>query len=313
MTTRALWSWWRCLQSSFFSSTPAQASAAAGPKKRVHIPHGKSERTIRRHKKAKRDLEAQGFFSLSEFFKQKAKTAEHQETAECQDNPPGKECEKHEDKANKTHNAETEVLESVCSAKDCTAAIPVEEEEEEEVMGINLISMHRLEGLEEEEEEEEEPQGETEKTEDKINETRPAGDTDASDGESSASSRGSDTTESNLKDTNAGAREPEGIHSGDIPIDNTTQQLMASVTDLLQDRARLQGAQEELAVKARLGGLDLVLRSRIVAMIGLLNLFLVEKLGYTWKKASEVIARSEGHGTSCMRSIQQWVVKFLCT
>jgi hypothetical protein len=298
----------------FFSSTPAQASAATGPKKRVHIPHGKSERTIRRHKKAKRDLEAQGFFSLSEFFKRKAETAERQETAEHQDNPPGKECEKHEDKANKTHNAETEVLERVCSAEDCTAAIPVEEEEEEEeVMGIDLISMHRLEGLEEEEEEEEEPQGETEKTKDKINETHPAGDADASDGESLASSCGSDTTESDLEDTNAGAREPEGVHSGDIPIDNTTQQLMASVTDLLRDRARLQGAQEELAVKARLGGLDSVLRGRVVAMIGLLNLFLVEKLGYTWKKASEVIARSEGRGTSRARSIRQWVVKFLCT
>ena len=56
-----------------------------------------------------------------------------------------------------------------------------------------------------------------------------------------------------------------------------------------------------------------MLRGRIVAMIGLLNLFLVKKLGYTWKKALEVIARSEGRGTSRARSIRQWVVKFLHT
>jgi hypothetical protein len=61
--------------------------------------------------------------------------------------------------------------------------------------------------------------------------------------------------------------------------------------------------QEELAVKARLGGLDSVLCGCVVAMIGLLNLFLDEKLGYTWKKASEVIARLKGHGTSHVQLI----------
>jgi hypothetical protein len=39
----------------------------------------KSDRTIRRHKKIKRDLEAQGFLSLPEFFKRKAEATRQQE------------------------------------------------------------------------------------------------------------------------------------------------------------------------------------------------------------------------------------------
>jgi hypothetical protein len=51
--------------------------------------------------------------------------------------------------------------------------------------------------------------------------------------ESSALSHRSDTTKSNPKDINTGARELEDIHCRDVPGDNTTQQLVASVTDLL--------------------------------------------------------------------------------
>jgi hypothetical protein len=36
-------------------------------------------------------------------------------------------------------------------------------------------------------------------------------------------------------------------------------------------------------------------------------------LGYMWKKASEVVATSEGCGTTCVRSIRQWVLTFVRT
>ena len=39
----------------------------------MHTPQGKSERTIRRQKKALRDLRAQGFQTLPDFFEKKAK------------------------------------------------------------------------------------------------------------------------------------------------------------------------------------------------------------------------------------------------
>ncbi|KAH9027416.1 hypothetical protein EDB85DRAFT_1887492 [Lactarius pseudohatsudake] len=62
-------------------NAPRQAPAPEGSKKRVHASHHnqRSERTIRRHKKARRDLEAQGFFSLPEFFKRKAESARQEE------------------------------------------------------------------------------------------------------------------------------------------------------------------------------------------------------------------------------------------
>lgn len=43
---------------------------------------GESDRTIRRHKKAKRDLEVQGFLSLPEFFKWKSIIARWEEEEE---------------------------------------------------------------------------------------------------------------------------------------------------------------------------------------------------------------------------------------
>ena len=62
---------------------------------------------------------------------------------------------------------------------------------------------------------------------------------------------------------------------------------------------------------------DLILCGRIQAMVGLLNLFLDEDLGYTWRKASLVAAKSQSQGKSqgvaCARSIRCWVLDFLRT
>lgn len=53
----------------------------------------------------------------------------------------------------------------------------------------------------------------------------------------------------------------------------------------------------------KLGDLDSMLQDHVVAMLRLLNLFLDTSLGYTWKKALEVIAKMEGHGTNCVQTI----------
>ena len=66
-------------------------------------------------------------------------------------------------------------------------------------------------------------------------------------------------------------------------------------------------------LKVRLGGLDTVLCGCVDIMIQLLNLFLDKALGYTWRKASKVVAKAEGCGKTHARSIQQWVVKFIRT
>jgi len=132
-----------------FSPAPQDAhwqrqASAEGPRKRVHAsyPNGKSDRTIRRHKKAKRDLEAQGFFSLPEFFKRRAESARQQEAIEvvheeCEERAS---CKEHEDNANEVDDG-AKVIGSTCSAEGGMVSIHVLEERDEadddddEVMG----------------------------------------------------------------------------------------------------------------------------------------------------------------------------------
>ena len=110
--------------SSAHQNTQRQSSAAERSGKCVHC-HGKSERTIRRHKKAKRDLEAQGFFSLPEFFKRKGLSTKHEVQTEDQGDE--------EAAGPQIHEAETQVVAgSARSAVGSTVLMHVFEEEEEE-------------------------------------------------------------------------------------------------------------------------------------------------------------------------------------
>jgi hypothetical protein len=88
----------------FRSAFRKQSSAPEGLGKHDR----KSDRSIRRHKKVKRDLEAQGFLSLPEFLKLKAMSV-RQQHFQCDD----------------MHKAEAEVMRTMCSAKGGTALTPV--------------------------------------------------------------------------------------------------------------------------------------------------------------------------------------------
>jgi hypothetical protein len=57
--------------------------------------------------------------------------------------------------------------------------------------------------------------------------------------------------------------------------------------------------------------LDIVFRAHISAMIGVLNLFLDPELSYTWREASMVVAKAQGHGSTRARSIRTWVLDFV--
>ena len=46
-------------------------------------------------------------------------------------------------------------------------------------------------------------------------------------------------------------------------------------------------------------------------MIGVLNLFLDPKLRYTWREASIIVAKAQGHGPTRARSIRSWVLDFV--
>ena len=46
-------------------------------------------------------------------------------------------------------------------------------------------------------------------------------------------------------------------------------------------------------------------------MVGVLNLFLDPDLPYTWRKASMIVAKAQGHGSTRARSIRTWVLEFV--
>ncbi|KAI0280561.1 hypothetical protein BC826DRAFT_924333 [Russula brevipes] len=46
-------------------------------------------------------------------------------------------------------------------------------------------------------------------------------------------------------------------------------------------------------------------------MIGLLNIYLDQNLEYSWRRASEVVAKTQGRGTNHARRIREWVLGFL--
>jgi hypothetical protein len=122
--------------------------------------------------------------------------------------------------------------------------------------------------------------------------------------ESSSSVDDNNPTLSDLDElSSSGMKEVEGLHNGNAPDNHTAQHPASHAANLLQDHARLQRAHRELTQKARTGCLDPVLGACIMAMKMLLNLYLDKNLGYTWIKASSVVAKSKGHGTTCAWSI----------
>ncbi len=46
-------------------------------------------------------------------------------------------------------------------------------------------------------------------------------------------------------------------------------------------------------------------------MIGVLNVYTDENMGYSWKRASEVVAKMQGSGTNRARRIREWAMGFL--
>ena len=87
------------------------------------------------------------------------------------------------------------------------------------------------------------------------------------------------------------------------PIDGTM--------DILRDLLRLGKARKELTLRVNDRTLDVVFRVRIQAMVGLLNLFLDPGIKCTWREASQIISKAQGHGESCARHIQAWVLRFV--
>lgn len=103
----------------------------------------------------------------------------------------------------------------------------------------------------------------------------------------------------------------ENLRHGHAPPDESPPTPANSALDLLYDHAVLSRAQETLLQQSQDKLLDVVFQACICAMIGVLNLFLDPDLPYTWRKASIVVAKAQGHGPSRARCIRKWILDFV--
>jgi hypothetical protein len=290
-------------QSTQKDTKEARKEARKPSRKQAHTLHhaGNSERTIRRRRKTLKDLQAKGFQTLPDFFRNKAEE--------------------------KKKNAEYDTM--VAKVKAQLRAFQGRDEDEEdseaetEVVGAQGTS------------ESSEPDVSEVMAEPDLdasqspNRTSPVCTTLRESENCSESSQlmfeeseeesldGADETGEpcgGLEDAQrTGQKMLEDLRHGNIPNSGSPQQSMDGVLDLLRDRVTLRTAHEELAnitKENKLGDFDL---SHIQAMVSFLNLFLDEDLEYTWKNASMIIAKAQGRGKTRARAIQEWVLCFICT
>jgi hypothetical protein len=137
----------------------------------------------------------------------------------------------------------------------------------------------------------------------------------SSDGcESDSDKLDSDSGRCDLDDTQgAVARKLEELRRGYDPNDARLQFVRDGTMGCLRDRAALLAARDELTVMVVDKKMESGLRGRIKIMVQLLNLFLDEDLGYSWRKASLVVAKSESHSGARAQSMRQWVLRFVQT
>ncbi len=91
---------------------------------------------------------------------------------------------------------------------------------------------------------------------------------------------------------------------GNVPDDSSPQQSTDNAMDLLRNCIALQTALEELVGIARGKKTEDFVHSCIQAMTVLLNLFLDKDMSITWRKASVIIAKTQGHGKTHVWTLQ---------
>jgi len=62
---------------------------------------------------------------------------------------------------------------------------------------------------------------------------------------------------------------------------------------VLGDQSKLHEASVQLANKAKKASLDLIIRACVIAMTGLLNIYTNQDLEYSWRRASEIVAKMQ--------------------
>ena len=82
-----------------------------------------------------------------------------------------------------------------------------------------------------------------------------------------------------------------------------SQGILNSTVKLLGDCFRLQEVSVQLTKEAKNQNLDVILWGHIAVMVGLLNIYTDVNLKYSWRRLSEIVAKTQGSGKNHMRRI----------
>ena len=279
-------------------------------RKHARTPHVKSDRTLRRQNKALRDLQAQGFQSLPDFFQKKAKKVEEQDKFEAmvarvkaklqalqdaeEEEEPGTETE---NKTNTNTEPETETKEIVWIAESSGDTHQIKQEHTDSALSNTNLDTGRepSQSIFEEEEEDIDDNRALDERNGTKNKCSTEGQCNPKDAQ--------DTVLWMLKD----------LHHWNDPNDCSHLQPADSALVILQDHVVLLTAQEELRDMAKEKTRGNFTHSHILAMEAILNVFLDEDLQFTWKMALVIVGKSQGCGTMRAQTIQVWVINFVHT
>jgi hypothetical protein len=105
----------------------------------------------------------------------------------------------------------------------------------------------------------------------------------------------------------------EGISNDTLPSDNSPEGGSEIALNKLNYRnfPALRRAAARLELESKNKKHDVVFRGRILAMFGTLTLYLDTSAAYSWRKASLVIAKSQGHGPHLARRVRDWLHTYL--
>ena len=122
--------------------------------------------------------------------------------------------------------------------------------------------------------------------------------------ESEESSEDQDDTSKNLEDLQRKAT----LLRQEV---SESQAISGSTLKLLGDHPKLWEACMQLTNEEKRGNLDVIIRARVAVMVGLLNIYTDDRMGHSWKSASEIVAKMQGRGKNHTRHIREWVLGFL--
>lgn len=139
-----------------------------------------------------------------------------------------------------------------------------------------------------------------------------------SDNEEDVSKNGSEDEEENNNTIHMEARNVvegvlEDLHQRRMDTGSTVEPRSAAdrTLDLWNDRTALHTACAKLSERSKQKNLDIILRARITAMVGVLNLYLDSGLGYSWRSASLVVAKAWSQGVTHARNLRKWILDFI--